>query len=86
MRKTNTKGYSCDRSRTQYYALHKGARELISHDVTSQGLSEQAMPLLTAQEIKQLKDEEIISFEATNENVVLYKHPPHMPLHLLRGT
>jgi hypothetical protein len=67
--------------RTQYYALHKGAHELIPHDVTSQGLSEQAMPLLTAQEIKQLKDEEIISFEAINEKVALYKHPLHRAQH-----
>jgi type IV secretory pathway TraG/TraD family ATPase VirD4 len=29
---------------------------------TSQGLSEQGVPLLTAQEIKQLTDEEIIGF------------------------
>jgi hypothetical protein len=81
MRKTNTKGYSCNRSRTQYYALHKGARELIPHGVTSQGLSEQAVPLMTAQEIKQTRDEEIISFEATNENVALYNHPLHCAQH-----
>jgi type IV secretory pathway TraG/TraD family ATPase VirD4 len=37
------------------YAVREGAKE-------SQGLSEQGVPLMTAQEIKQLRDEEIIGF------------------------
>jgi type IV secretory pathway TraG/TraD family ATPase VirD4 len=39
----------------QSYALREGDKE-------SQGLSEQGVPLMTAQEIKQLRDEEIIGF------------------------
>ena len=45
--------------RTSAYAQSQTTRE---GTATSQGLSEQGVPLLTAQEIKQLKDEDIIGF------------------------
>lgn len=45
--------------RTSEYAHSQTARE---GSATSQGLSEQGVPLLTAQEIKQMGDEDIIGF------------------------
>src|SRR5205814_2062875 len=58
-----------DLATAQYLELRCGKQSAYAHSTTeregaepSEGLTEQAIPLLTAQEIMQLKDEEIICF------------------------